>query len=85
MADIKTRFSEAEKKVRDLVTDNKRLRGRVQELEGELAGLQRDVQEFRKYEGQRGQVRERLERVLAQLETLKSEESQEGDQTQGSG
>lgn len=80
MADIKTRFSEAEKRVRDLVTDNKRLRGRVLELEGELAGLQRDMQEFRKYQDQRGLIRERLERILAQVETLKNEDPQEDAQ-----
>lgn len=80
MSDIRTRFSEAEKRVRGLVTDNKRLRSRVQELVAELAGVQRDMQELRKYQGQRGLVRERLERILAQLETLKSEEPREEKQ-----
>ena len=85
MADIRTRFSEVETRVRDLVTDNKRLRTRVQELESELAGLRRDMQEFRKFQGQRGQIRERLERILAQLETLKREEPQEDEKTLSKG
>lgn len=81
MADIKAKFSEVEKRVSDLVTDNKRLRGRVRELEAELAGVQRDMQELRKYQGQRGQIRERLERILGQLETLRNIGSQEDEQT----
>lgn len=83
MADIRTRFSEAEKRVRNLVTDNKRLRGRVLELESELAGLQREMHEFRKFQDQRGRIRERLERILAQVETLKNEEPREDTQTAG--
>lgn len=74
MADITTRFREVESRVRDLVADNKRLRSRVRELESELAGLRADMQEFGKYQRQRGEVRERLERILAQLESLKSGE-----------
>ncbi len=85
VADISTRFLEVEQRVRDLVTDNQRLRARIEELERELAGVQGDLQAFRTYQGRREQIRERLERILKELETLKSGEPQNEEEAAGQG
>lgn len=70
MKDLTLKFAEVERRVRGLTDENGRLRGRVAELERELAAARRDAGELGRMQGEREQVRQRLERVLRSLEAL---------------
>jgi septal ring factor EnvC (AmiA/AmiB activator) len=72
--DLNGRFAEAERRVRDLVDENRRLRARVQELEQELAPAREAARELEELRGRQDQVRQRLERMLSSLEALDLEE-----------
>lgn len=70
MKDLNVRFAEAERRVRDLVDENRRLRGRVRDLEQEVAPARDALRELEQLRGKQGQVRERLERILVALEAV---------------
>jgi hypothetical protein len=72
--DLNGRFAEAERRVRDLVDENRRLRARVRELEQELAPAREAARELDELRGRQDQVRQRLERMLSSLEALDLEE-----------
>ena len=61
-------FAEAERRVRAIVTENAGLRKQIGELEQELSRLRREVQELQHFHGKRMHVREKLERILQQLD-----------------
>jgi len=68
--DLNVRFAEAERRVRDIVDENRRLRARLRDLEQEIAPARDAVRELEQLRGRQGQVRERLERILAALEAV---------------
>ena len=70
MKDLNVRFAEAERRVRDIVDENRRLRARLRDLEQEIAPARDAVRELEQLRGRQGQVRERLERILAALEAV---------------
>lgn len=65
---IEEQFAEAERRVRAVVAENAELRSRLAGLEGELARLRREVQDLQHFHGKRMHVREKIERILQQLE-----------------
>lgn len=70
MKDLSVRFAEAERRVHDLVDENRRLRARLRDLEQEIAPARDAVRELEQLRGRQGQVRERLERILTALEAV---------------
>lgn len=65
---IEEQFAEAEKRVRAVVAENAALRSQVGEMEQELARLRREVQDLQHFHGKRMHVREKIERILQQLD-----------------
>lgn len=74
MKDLGSRFGEVEKRVRALVEENARLRGRVSELEGELERAGSHAAELEALRSRKGQVQERLKRLLHLLEKIETQE-----------
>jgi len=63
-------FSEIEKRVQALVAENKGLKARLNELEKELAQAKRETLELEHFQGEKLHIREKIERVLQQLEAI---------------
>lgn len=74
---LKERLAEAEKRVRKVVSDNHHLRSRVLELEQELGQARKELQDLQVSRGKRSEIRGRLQRILADLESLKTQDRQE--------
>lgn len=74
MKDLGSRFAEVEKRVRTLVEENSRLRGRVHELESELKRSGERAAEVESLRARKAQVQERLKRLLHLLEKIESKE-----------
>lgn len=74
---LKERLAEAEKRVRKVVSDNQQLRSRVLELEQELCTARTELQDLQVSKGKRSELRGRLQRILADLESLKTHDRQE--------
>lgn len=70
-AKIKNSFATVEQRVKALVDENRALKASLRELEDELAGARRAVQDLEHLQGRRMHIREKVERVLQSLETLK--------------
>jgi septal ring factor EnvC (AmiA/AmiB activator) len=70
LKDLEEKFSEVEKRVKALVSENKDLRKRVAALERELAAVRREAQEHAGFSGKKMHVREKIERVLQALEAV---------------
>lgn len=68
MKDTEGTFTEVERRVRAIVAENRTLRGRIRELEDELERLRRDGREYENFHGKRIRVREKVERMLKELE-----------------
>ena len=68
---IEAAFTIVEKRVKALVTENRGLKKRVRELEGELAEARRSSQDLEHLNSRRMHIREKVERVLQSLEALK--------------
>jgi len=68
--DLEERFVEVEKRVKALVTENRTLKGRIRELEQELAEVRQEAQKFSNLHGKQLHIREKVERVLHSLESL---------------
>jgi hypothetical protein len=71
---LEDRFEEIEKRVRTLVTQNKDLKGRIKELDKELAQARRDARQAEQLQGNRLQVRDKIERILESLENATNSE-----------
>jgi predicted nucleic acid-binding Zn-ribbon protein len=72
--DIEAKFSQVEKRVQALVSENKGLTGRVRELEQELAQARREAQELQNFHGKRMHIKEKIERILQSMEAVKEKE-----------
>ena len=68
---IEAAFATVEQRVQALVTENRGLKKRVRELEGELAQARRSSQDLEHLHSRRMHIREKVERVLQSLEALK--------------
>lgn len=75
MKDTEGTFTEVERRVRAIVAENRTLRGRVRELEDELERLRRDGREYENFHGKRIRVREKVERILKELEAVAGSDS----------
>lgn len=70
MNNLEAYFSEIEKRVQALVAENKGLKARLNELEKELAQAKRETLELEHFQGEKLHIREKIERVLQQLEAI---------------
>ncbi len=70
---IEADFAIVEQRVQALVIENRRLKERVRELEGELAQARRSSQDLEHLNSRRMHIREKVERVLQSLEALKEQ------------
>ena len=68
---IEAAFAIVEQRVQALVTENRGLKKRVRELEGEIAEARRSSQDLEHLQSRRMHIREKVERVLQSLEALK--------------
>lgn len=74
MKDLGARFAEVERRVRALVAENRMLRGRLGELETELAQAKQEAQEAQSLRTKKTRVQERLTRLLRTLESIEAPE-----------
>ena len=63
-------FAIIEKRVQALVAENEGLKVRVHGLEKELAQAACDAEQLKHYNGDKQQIREKIERVLQQLDSV---------------
>lgn len=75
MKDLGARFGEVERRVRALVEENRLLRGRLGEIETELATARQEAQEAQSLRAKKARVQERLTRLLRTLETIEKPEA----------
>jgi chromosome segregation ATPase len=68
--DLEARFAVIEERVQTLVAENKSLRGRINNLEEKLAEAKRDARDLEQFHGDKVHIREKIERILQQLETV---------------
>jgi chromosome segregation ATPase len=71
--DLSARFSEVERRVSALVAENGQLRKRVRELEQERQEYEAKARESEVLRRRTEQVRDRLQRLLAALESVERE------------
>ena len=69
MKDLEDRFAEIEKRVKMLVTQNKGLKSRINELDQELAQVRREAQQVEHFHGKKLHIKEKIERILQSLES----------------
>ncbi len=74
MKQIEDKFAEIERRVRSLVFENKGLKGKIRDLEGDLAHARREALELQNFHGKRMHIREKVEKILNALEGVSSEE-----------
>jgi cell division septum initiation protein DivIVA len=70
LKDLEKKFSEVEKRVKAIVTENHALRSRIKELDKEIKQARREVHSSELFQGKQLQVREKIERVLKTLDAL---------------
>jgi len=68
--DLASRFSEVERRVRALVAENRALRAQVRELTRERNAVGAQARDAEALQERTTRVRERLQRLLARLESL---------------
>ena len=72
--ELEGQFAEIEKRVRALVAEDRVLRKRIAELEQELALARREARNVEHVHGKQLHIREKVERVLRNLEALGTKE-----------
>lgn len=70
MKDLDERFTEIEKRVAALATDNVRLRQQVARLQQELEQARAEAGELQDLHGKRLHIRDKIEKVLQSLEAI---------------
>lgn len=68
--DLEARFGVIEKRVKALREENSGLKARIGELEEELAQAKREARELEHFHGKKLHIREKIEKVLQQLDTV---------------
>jgi FtsZ-binding cell division protein ZapB len=76
--DLALRFSEVERRVRALVAENRSLRAQVRELTRERDAVGSEARDAEALQEKTALVRERLQRLLARLESLEQSEGAAG-------
>ncbi len=71
MKSLADKFAEIEKRVKSLVAENADLKKRAAELDRELAAARRDAREIDSLHGEKLHIREKIERILRTLETVR--------------
>jgi len=74
MKDHVERFAEVERRVRSLAAENHSLQLRVRELEKELARASQASEGVAAYHDKHQQIRHKVERILASLESADAKE-----------
>jgi cell division septum initiation protein DivIVA len=72
---MEARFAEVEKRIHAMLERNERLSGRVEELERELAEARKGAADLRQASGKTDVIRQRVEQVLRELESLGKQRS----------
>jgi len=75
--ELGARFSEVERRVRALVEENARLRGRVRDLEEELGRMSEGAREAEVLRARKAQVQDRLQRLLRLLEAVETKDREQ--------
>lgn len=75
MKDLEERFAEIERRVKALVTENHSHKKRVQELEKELKRTHHDTQKSLQFHDKQRNLRERIEKILKDLEAVEMKKS----------
>jgi len=70
--DLEARFAAVEKRVLALVEENKSLKGLIRALEEELEQARRNARELEHFHGRKLHIREKIEKILQELETVGS-------------
>jgi hypothetical protein len=68
--DLEARFGVIERRVQTLVAENKDLKARLSKLDEELAQAKREARELEHFHGKKLHIKEKIERILQQLETV---------------
>lgn len=68
--DFEARFGVIEKRVKALMEENTGLKARIGGLEEELAQVKREARELEHFHGKKLHIREKIERVLQQLDAV---------------
>ena len=74
MRELGEKFVEVENRVKAMAAENRSLKARVGELEQELVQARRAARDFEHIHGKHLHVREKIERVLQSLETVREKE-----------
>ena len=72
MKNLEEKFAEIERRVKALVAENHSHKKRVQELEKELKRTHHDTQKSMKFHDKQQHVRERVEKILKDLEAVEA-------------
>lgn len=72
MQELEAKFSEVEKRIKALVSENAAGKARIRELEQELASARLAEKDRDHFRGKQAVIREKVERVLQTLETMET-------------
>jgi hypothetical protein len=72
---LEDKFAEIERRVKTLVAENRSHKKRVKELEKELNMTRHDAKKSAQFHDQQLQLRERIEKILKDLEGVEVKES----------
>ena len=75
MKDLEERFAEIERRVKALATENHAHKTRIRELEQELVQTRRDAQKSVQFHDKQLHLRERIEKILQDLESVEIKKS----------
>ena len=75
MKNLEERFAEIEKRVKALATENHSHKTRIRELEQELVQTRRDAQKSVQFHDKQLHLRERIEKILQDLEAVEIKKS----------
>ena len=67
---LEERFTEIEKRVKTILTENRTLKDRIRELEQDLVEVRKESLKFSNLHGKQLHIREKIERVLQSLESV---------------
>jgi DNA anti-recombination protein RmuC len=74
MKNLADKFSEIERRIKKLVDENRSFKKRSKELEKELGQTSKVAQKSAKSHDQKVQLRERVEKILKDLEAVETKE-----------
>lgn len=75
MKDLEERFAEIERRVKAFAAENRSHKKRIRELEQELDQTRRDAQKSARFHDKQPRLRERIEKILQDLEAVEIKKS----------